>query len=243
MELLLDIGNSNLKWSLSEGGSLGPVSTWPHYERGVKGLETLWDSLERPERIRVASVAGFDREMGILNLSTRLWQLKPTFVRTRAQALGVTLAYSKPEKFGVDRWLALIAVFNQYPCPALVVDCGTAVTLDALDANGQHLGGLIIPGLHMMWDSLFHNTHIPAAAYREHDAPFGQDTGECVVAGAQQAVAGAIERAQQYLHAIWGLPPNLILCGSDGPKLARLLNQEAIYVQDLVLQGLVLLEE
>lgn len=243
MVLLLDIGNSNLKWTLSEGRSLGPVSVWPHRDRGMAGLESYWRNLQKPERILVASVAGLDSEQQIITLTQKLWQCDPVLVRTQRHALGVTLAYAQPERFGVDRWMALIAAFHQYPCPALVIDCGTAITLDALDANGQHLGGLIIPGLRMMWDSLFQGTHIPASTYQEHVLSFGRDTGECVIAGAQQAVVGAIERAQREVYSRLGVLANLVMCGSDAPKLIKFLSQEVILARHLVLQGLLLSEE
>lgn len=243
MELCVDIGNTNLKWARYENGLLSPVYSLRHDSGEVQGLEAVWGEMPRPDRIRVANVAGAEVQRMLTVTSQRLWQLPPWFAQPRQRACGVTIAYSDPRRLGVDRWLALVAVQNGGMTPALVLDCGTAVTLDAIDGTGNHLGGLIVPGLRMMWDSLFARTSIPVRQFKEHRAILGEDTDECISGGALQAIAGMTERVRDRLHIGSGMQPQIVLTGSDARKIGDQLDFPHRYVPDLVLQGLALLKD
>ena len=138
----------------------------------------------------------------------------------------------------MDRWLALLALHGDDRGPALVLDCGTAVTLDAIDDAGHHLGGLILPGLRMMWHCLFAGTRIPPLAFREYAEMLGQDTDQCVAGGALQAVVGMTERIHRRWKSDLGVEPKIILTGSDAEKVGGQLELSHEYRPDLVLQGL-----
>ncbi len=243
MDLCVDIGNTNLKWSRYENGLLGPVHSLRHISGKVPGLEAAWRALPRPECVRVANVAGAAVQRMLANATQRLWQCSPGFARPRQQAYGVTIAYEDPQRLGVDRWLALIAVQNAGMTPALVLDCGTAVTLDAIDGAGNHLGGLIVPGLRMMYDSLFAGTRIPVLPFKEHQAILGRDTDECISGGALQAIAGMTERVCDRLHRGRDMQPQIVLTGSDARKIGGQLESPHRYEPGLVLQGLTLLKD
>jgi len=150
----------------------------------------------------------------------------------------VVNAYSHPDRLGVDRWLTLIAVHRQIDAPACIVDCGTAVTLDGLDATGRHLGGLILPGLEMMRDALLRNTQIDAPASVDWAGVLARDTAGAVAAGGLFACAGLVELVARRIAQDCGRVPQIVLTGGDGAKLQAVLETGARYEPDLVLQGL-----
>ena len=243
MDLCVDIGNTNLKWARYENGVLGSVHSLRHDSRETRELEAAWGALPRPVRIRVANVAGATAHRMLADATRRLWQRSPRFAQPRQRAYGVTIAYEEPQRLGVDRWLALVAIQNAGMTPALVLDCGTAVTLDAIDGSGNHLGGLIVPGLRMMWDSLFAGTRIPVLPFKEHRAMLGRATDECIAGGALQAIAGMTERVRHRLHSGNGMQLQIVVTGSDARKIGEQLELTHVYEPDLVLQGLALLKD
>jgi type III pantothenate kinase len=172
-----------------------------------------------------------------------LWSISPQFANTRQNAFGVRIAYQQPQRLGVDRWLVLIAAHRLRLGPVLVVDCGTAVTLDALAADGTHWGGLIIPGLRMVWESLFSNTRIAPIERDESTDVLGKNTNECITSGALQAVTGMIEKTRQDLHRRYGLDARILLTGSDAPQIAERLNGSFEHRPLLILEGLQLLKD
>jgi type III pantothenate kinase len=242
VDLCVDIGNTNLKWARYENGLLGSVHSLRHDSGEAQGLEAAWGGLPRPERIRVANVAGVAAQRMLIATTQRLWQLPPRFAQPRQRAYGVSIAYEEPRRLGVDRWLALVAIQNAGMTPALVLDCGTAVTLDAIDGSGNHLGGLIVPGLRMMWGSLFAGTRIPVMPFKEHRAMLGRDTDECIAGGALQAIVGMAERVRHRLNSGHDMQPQIVLTGSDARRIGDQLEFAHRYEPDLVLQGLTLLK-
>lgn len=243
MDLCVDIGNTSLKWVRCENGLLNSVHSFRHESGEAQGLEAAWGELPRPECIRVANVAGAAAQRMLASTSERLWQLPPRFARPRQRAYGVTIAYGDPRRLGVDRWLALVAVQNGGMTPALVLDCGTAVTLDAIDGAGNHWGGLIVPGLRMMWDSLFAETRIPVLPFKEHAALLGRDTDECISGGVLQAIAGMTERVYHRLCSGRGIQLQIVLTGGDARRIGDRLELPHRYEPDLVLRGLALLKD
>lgn len=242
MELLVDIGNTNIKWALNEDGVLGEVACLALQPDRPQVLENAWDELPHPERMRVSNVAGDEVECLIAGVAQRLWGLPPYFARSSKHGYGVTIAYSVPQRLGVDRWLALVAVRSAHMGPAIVLDCGTAVTLDAVDATGLHLGGLIVPGLRMMWDCMYARTRIPQASYTEPESILGKDTGECITGGAVQAITGMTERLRNKLQLENGFEPAIVLTGSGAGPIGRQLEFPWLHEPDLVLKGLAILD-
>jgi len=238
VDLCVDIGNTNLKWSCLEEGILSPVQSLRHATQNMQGLEDAWSVLPPPQRILAANVAGWKVEQMVNKVSRSLWQLEPRFPEPTQEVCGVTIAYADPKRLGVDRWLTLLAVHSTSMTPALVLDCGTAVTLDAIDGTGRHLGGLILPGLRMMWDSLFSGTRIPPSSFTAHHEMLGRDTAECIAGGALQALVGMTERLHRHLCGTLGEAPLIVLTGSDASKIGEQLELDHECRPDLVLQGL-----
>ena len=144
MNLLVDLGNSRIKWAYAGpqrwevGGETIPAEGFSAL------LDRLWGQAAAPERVVVSSVHGPQRERLLHDWLARRWALEPQFIRAQAQQLGVTNRYRDPAALGADRWAVLIAARQASLAAQCVVDCGTAVTIDALSADGEFLGGVIL---------------------------------------------------------------------------------------------------
>jgi type III pantothenate kinase len=155
-------------------------------------------------------------------------------VKPQAQAFGVVNAYQQPERLGVDRWLSLVAVWQQYQVSACIVDCGTAITVDLLDAHGRHQGGLISPGLMLMKESLGQGTAALSVSDASHVFGLADSTEAAIYSGTLMAAIGLIE------HVLAKHPSGirLILTGGDAELIAGQLDAVSTVDPDLVLRGL-----
>ena len=153
--LLLDVGNSRCKWARIESG----VWTQP----GVAGnaewqfLQRSFEQLSPPARIIISNVGGEAMAQHLRKICS-MWPVQAEFVLAQKEQCGVKNSYEDPSRLGSDRWAALIAAWHRSGRACLVVNCGTATTIDALSDAGEFLGGLIIPGVTLMQQSLTHNT-------------------------------------------------------------------------------------
>jgi type III pantothenate kinase len=191
-----------------------------------------------PERLAIACVGSTPLLELVLAVAVELWPTIDIFpVKSQAHAFGVYNAYQQPEKLGVDRWLALVAVHNHYPVPACIVDCGTAITVDLIDADGKHQGGLISPGLTLMKKSLAEGTE--ALEFNEANHVFGPAnfTEAAIYSGTLSAAAGLIE----HVLTMQSNATQLILTGGDAEIIATQLGVKAIIDNDLVLRGLAII--
>ncbi|WP_299596404.1 type III pantothenate kinase [uncultured Microbulbifer sp.] len=252
--LELDQGNTRAKWRLINV----PDSSAGHSEtevadRGVLAPGEWWDaeslpaawSEHAPSRVRVANVAGVSVAESIAARLRSALGVSVEFARVTAECGGVRCAYQDVSRLGVDRWLAVLAAYRRAPAPALVVDCGSAVTLDLLGADGQHLGGYIVPGLGLMRRALYSDTDAVKVAppvQPEISLSPGRNTAEAVNRGLPLMVLGAVERAYDALAhqcAVEGAArPRLLFCGGDGSLLAPWCDRPSEVVEDLVMEGL-----
>ena len=156
-------------------------------------------------------------------------------------------AYVEPQRLGSDRWAALIGAHAAVSGPLCVVDCGSAVTLDALDVKGQHLGGLIIPGLDMMRGALINNTsgiHEQALARGEGEVSvLARDTQGAVTGGVLYTLIAVIDRVTADLAADLQSPLTRVITGGDAERLLPLLAGPYRHEPELVLQGLAIVAE
>jgi type III pantothenate kinase len=255
MNLLIDIGNTSLRWALfpsgQDGNGLGPMSAVRHGRAVPPDLLAAWESLEPPERVLIGNVGGAAVGEAVARVIRAYWGCEPEFAQTRQDCLGLRVAYPEPERLGVDRWLALLAAHGHCAqsasgiAAALVVDVGTAATFDCLAPGGLHLGGLILPGIAMMRDSLLAGTHIPHGEPEPAPEPWATDTGAAVTTGSLHALAALAERVHQRLWerlsvtaGVQTPPPALLLTGGDAPSIAPLIARPLELVPDLVLRGL-----
>lgn len=255
MILLLDIGNTCIKWAQLLDGRLTPQQTLVHRDiDSAVWMKQLFRERFRPARLLVANVAGMQMQDRIAQEAQRLWQIAPEFAATATFAAGVTHAYRDVSTHGVDRWLAIIAAYRLAGGAACVIDAGTAVTFDGVDAKGLHLGGLILPGVRMMIDSLLSNTGDIARVARKipettganisnHVPLFATATAQAVANGAVLAVAAAADRAVAEVTQRVGTVPRVFLTGGDAPAVQKLMQTTVEQVPDLVLQGLALVAQ
>ncbi|MGB5830835.1 MAG: type III pantothenate kinase [Thiohalocapsa sp.] len=238
MELLVDIGNTSIKWATWDGERLGVPGSAKHFGALPIDLLAAWDLSEDVNGIVVARVGPEAVLKGVADVADALWKSGLTMVETSAESQGVRIAYAEPARLGVDRYLALIGAHHQQGGAKLIVDAGTAVTFDLLLADGTHIGGLILPGIAMMRDSLLAGTQIPCYEPIDADQSWATDTAEAIAAASIQAPAALAERLYQRLADHTGQTPNLIITGGDAERLLPALRPEAVHQPALVLAGL-----
>ena len=236
--LFIDVGNTALKWRWIDEGVIRQGDAVHHRDwASLPGLMDVdWQKLGR---IEVASVAGREADGALAGALATVSQVVPRFYYSRASDVGVVSAYSEPARLGVDRWLAVIEGWHRYGA-ALIVDCGSALTLDAVDQAGMHKGGYIVPGLGMLERSLVQGTgsvRVDAGESADSLAP-GRSTSEGVRHGVLRMTVAFITDAVVALRE--GLPDTapVLLTGGDAARVARLLAFPAILAPDLVLDGL-----
>jgi type III pantothenate kinase len=243
---LLDAGNSRIKWAMLTAAGLSETAHARYEETSLCDLtENVWAGLPSPSRILVANVAGAELAEKIKACARSLWTVQPEFIIADRQTCGVFNAYVTPHKLGADRWAALIGARHLVRGAICIVDCGTAITIDALNAEGQHLGGLILPGLHLMRRALMDNTSLAPLDRNEQVIamhPFAKNTEHAVSNGILYAAMGALDRA---LHDISLTLPitTLFITGGDAHHVMPLLAQRYRYEPDLVLQGLAVIAQ
>ncbi|MGH8230541.1 MAG: type III pantothenate kinase [Steroidobacteraceae bacterium] len=259
--LLLDIGNSRIKWALC--GEPQPQQR-RFLRRGAIDLAptmrsaAVWSRLLRrvgqPSSVWVCNVAGAEIARQLRTAIRRAGLAAPRFVRTTAAAGGVRNAYPEPWRLGVDRWVALIGARHQFPGKDLcVVGLGTALTIDLLDARGRHRGGGLAPGPQLMIDALLQYTagirrraggRCVLGAFDAAPATlFARDTRAALLAGARHACAALIERSVRQGRTLLGRAPRLIVAGGAANAIIPLLRSDYRREDDLVLRGLAVLAD
>ncbi len=162
MRLFVDVGNSCCKWAFSSQQGLSAQQSMDYTaDTLLMRLDTHWQNWAQvPTSVWVSNVAGNEIRTLLQQWMAQHWQCSVVFAHTETRACGVVNGYEQPQQLGVDRWLALLGAHQLNPeGRCLVVDCGTAVTLDVLNQHGEHQGGWILPGLQMMRSGLQKNAH------------------------------------------------------------------------------------
>ena len=237
MKLLLDIGNSRLKCAYAIREQLFPLFAVLQNEPDfIEQLTRQWQALpDVPNELAISCVGRPENIQRVLNLAEQLWPgIRIKIPKAQAFALGVHNAYQEPQKLGIDRWLALIAVRQICREDVCVIDCGTAITLDFMSAHGQHLGGLISPGLTLMKQSLAKGTEQLMFTETDYLPGLANHTEAAIYSGTLFAAAGLIEKVLKSQPTTC----KLFLTGGDAPLLATQLNRMVCIVPELVLQGL-----
>ena len=243
--LVVDVGNSRLKWGLAGPHGWIVFGVTPNTDIGTLALRD-WQNIPRPSRVVGVNVAGEAARMRVEPQLAR-WRVSPRWLTATASACGVVNQYTNPGQLGPDRWAALVAARQRVvsgdepPAPAVVVNAGTAVTIDALDANGVFRGGIILPGLRLMLQALAEKTaalKVPAGNF----ADFPRNTADAIYSGAMQAVAGAIEQARTRLRGE-SSAVRCFLAGGAAAEIAPHVAAPMEQVDHLVLEGTLALAE
>jgi type III pantothenate kinase len=238
MKLLIDLGNTRLKWALWDGAELQPGGAVAHAGGQSVDFAALWKDIHDVDAVWAASVAAPALDVMLVESLREHCATAPHFVRSRAELCGVRNAYAQPERLGVDRFLSLIAVHAHAREPTVVANCGTALTLDALAADGTHLGGLIAPAPELMRAALLGNTARLGDVGSAHIVELAGNTADAVESGSWLAAVALIERFVANAACAFGVSPALVLGGGSAPRLAELIALPLRIDAELVLRGL-----
>jgi type III pantothenate kinase len=246
MKLLIDLGNSRLKWALWDGAQMQRGATFTHVREGEAAdgaalavdFSALWKEVPAVNAIWIASVAASALEQALTRSLNEHFALPMRYARSPAAACGVRNAYSAPARLGVDRFLGMVAAHRESAGPAVIASCGTALALDAVGADGRHLGGLIAPAPALMRQALLERTARLGELSPAPIVEFADSTAGAVESGTWLAAVALVERFALRAQTEFGAAPALILCGGGAKRLAPLLELEHRYEPDLVLRGL-----
>ena len=244
MAVLVDVGNTRIKWASLERGRLLNRGSVVHRDSLDAAIAALDAALPAKPRIIVSNVAGEAIAGRLEALAAKRPGASRELVTTSAERFGVRCAYADPSRLGVDRWVAVLAAYHaQQARAACVLNAGTAVTFDAVDAGGAHLGGLILPGASLLAAALDRHTSkigrtAPATAVAHGLELLGRNTDAAVGHGAWLALAAALDRAVATVASALGAFPVVYLTGGDAEALRGWLETQVELRADLVLEGL-----
>ena len=245
--LALDVGNTRLKWGLYDRPEPGATLL----QSGAVFLENIdqlaegeWKNLPQPDHMLGCVVAG-EAIRRRVEEQMEIWDIPPRWVVPAATEAGVTNGYDHPTRLGADRWVAMIGAYARMrqqcpvdaPRPLVLVMVGTAVTVEAIDARGQFMGGFILPGHGIMLRALESGTaglRVPTGDV----TPFPTNTSDALTSGGTYAIAGAVERMVQHVRQHCGAEPLNIMTGGAGWKMLPSMGVQVELVESLIFDGL-----
>jgi type III pantothenate kinase len=242
--LLVDIGNTRIKWSVLRGEKLGRQKALEHAGLTARDLERQLFATRGITRVVAASVASGRLNRLLAATCRRKTGLTCEFVASARNAAGLTTRYKEPWRLGVDRFMAVIAAYHIARARgACVVDLGTAMTIDLVDPLGVHQGGAIVPGPELMVGSVLKNTvgiARRASGAAQAKGMFALDTRAAIAQGARYAAAAVIDRAVSEAQRVLQRTPLVLLTGGAAVQIEPLLHCSYVSVPDLVLRGVAL---
>ena len=240
--LLVDVGNTRVKWAASDGDRVGTQSAAAHAGWSVDDWERELFGTQRVEQVAAVSVSGEGVRRRLIDAAARRGIRDLRFLATTARSCGIRNAYREPRLLGVDRWAAVIGAWHLAGRRACcVVDVGTAATVDAVDATGLHLGGFIVPGPGLMVGSLHAGTsdlatHSAASTVAD-ETPFADNTRDAIERGCRVMLAALVDRAHAELARLAQATPALVVTGGAVDAVLPWVRAQVEFVPDLVLQG------
>jgi type III pantothenate kinase len=245
--LLVDMGNTRLKWALAREDVILESSLG----RGLAAdfFAACGAPEGRPERILLSSVAAEQVTADFIRSCSERLELKVTRLRSERQSAGIVNGYTDPSALGVDRWLAIIGAAHAHGMPIVVMDLGTATTLDAVDASGRHLGGLILPGPQLMLKSLAGATamQVPTGLREAAESPGragesgvapARATSAAIQEGVFAAQVGALSQFLRHVSTELGAEPKLVLTGGAAEGILARLGRVPVFDPLLVFKGM-----
>ena len=233
--LAIDAGNTRVKWGVHEDGAWLAQGWVPTAQSDT--LEAALVGIEAPASVVASNVAG-DAVRAVVERATMRFGARLRWLAATQERCGVRSSYAVPEQLGSDRWAALIGARHRYATSCVVVNVGTTMTVDALSGDGVFLGGCIVPGIALMQAALAHNTAQLARAAGRF-LYFPDNTGDAIMSGAIDALAGAVDRMVSYLQQTADDEPVVALSGGAAASLEPHLRGRVERVDNLVLEGLV----
>ena len=246
--MAIDVGNTRLKWTLYDRPAAGArmLAQGAEFLEQIDRLgEVVWSQIPEPTTMLGCIVAATAVKHRVQEQMEQ-WNVEPRWVVASDAEAGLVNGYDFPARLGADRWVAMIGARHHMlrrgpPRPILLVMVGTAVTVDAVDADGRFLGGLILPGFGLMYRALESGTaglKVPTGEVRD----FPTNTSDALMSGGTDAIAGAIERSLRRLRAHTGRDPLLIMSGGAVSRLSQdVIEWPALVVENLIFEGLLTL--
>ncbi|MDB5892156.1 MAG: putative transcriptional acitvator, Baf [Polaromonas sp.] len=242
--LALDVGNTRLKWAQYDSAAVGArllAQGAVFLENIDKLADNEWASLAPPARILGSVVAGDAIKRRVVE-QMELWDVAPVWVVSSPAEAGLSNGYDHPARLGADRWVAMIGAYHRLlgrgvRRPCVVVMVGTAVTVEAIDASGKFMGGIILPGHGIMLRALESGTaglHVPTGDVQD----FPTNTSDALTSGGTFAIAGAVQRMVENVTRHCGEAPACIMTGGAGWKMAPSMSVEVELVEGLIFDGL-----
>ncbi len=240
MRLLLDIGNTTIAWALKEKDIF--QSSGRFFYQHVSIIDDVnkhLGNLDAPEQVLISSVI---REENLIQWIKLQWQCDVWQAKTSSVFAELKNSYPKPEQMGIDRWLAMISAWNEFKTELCVIDCGTAMTIDLIDTNGQHKGGYILPGLQMMQSQINQGTDRISVDVASTGQLFpANNTKTAINHGAILGMVASVEYVHRHLMNNMGSNRQSIITGGDAPEIIKHSDIKMIYRPLLVLEGLSIL--
>jgi len=243
--LAIDVGNTRLKWAVYEAPAPG-AALRAHGAEFLENIDKLaegaWAGMGAPKCMLGCAVAADAVKRRVEEQMEELWDVPAQWVVASAEEAGLVNGYDHPTRLGADRWVAMIGARHRMlaqdgPRPMVVVMVGTAVTVEAVDAQGRFLGGFILPGHGIMLRALESGTaglHVPTGDVRE----FPTNTSDALTSGGTFAIAGAIERMVQHVRRHCEAEPACFVTGGAGWKMAPHISVRFELVESLIFDGL-----
>lgn len=239
--LLIDAGNSALKWAVTDAGEFSNMLT-KHYTDNVTAdffIES-WKSLDKPITIIACCVAQKQVWQALVSACHELWEMDIHKVESLSKGYGLVNAYDIASDLGSDRWSAMIGAYHIADSAFIVIDAGSALTIDMVNESGQHLGGYIIPGVNTMSKSLGMYTAQVNVDTDQNSTPslsLGRSTKECVEAGIYLSMVKMIESVfEKESKQVKSL--QCFITGGDAKVIADLLSFKCVMMPDIVVRGL-----
>ena len=241
--LLVDIGNTRVKWALLRDARLSRMRAAAHGGKGAALRALVRAAPRNVRRVVAVCVAGKTLERALTASARARFGVTPEFIRSARGAAGVRNGYRESWRLGADRWVSVVGAHALARGRAVVIaNIGTALTIDGVAPDGRHLGGAIVPGPSTMIASLLSGTHgirrrANGSRARERGL-FARDTASALAAGANYAAAAFVDRALREAATAMKARPLLLLTGGAAPLLRPYIKSAVREVPDLVLRGL-----
>jgi len=236
--LTIDIGNTCIKWAVWRSAGISQAGSVEYSKQAPAVAFETWNDSLPEKRVLVACVAGEAVEKALIGWMQARWSVKPVFLRSSAKLNGVSNAYVDPSQYGADRWAALLGAHSLYRDPVCIIDAGTAITVDLMDAEGGHQGGRILPGLRMMREALLNG----ADGIHQADGTFtafANNTADAVSSGTLHMLQAALIEICASARQCLGSNMKIIITGGMSERLMSLPGlPEMLHEPDLVLNGL-----
>lgn len=238
MKLLFDIGNTRLKWAYFCDGEVHSSASADASSLDRDTLHQLFGKSPKPDSIWISNVGSKKVLSELLSWFGDEFGLSPNVIRVTESCCGIRNRYRTQAALGVDRWLAAIGARRvMAEGHLIIIDAGTAVTIDWLSERNNFEGGVILPGFNLMHKALIDNTAGIKADYSESHQIIGRTTEECVNSGVVYGLIGAIEHIVMQMQQEIGMPTKVILTGGSAATIEATSDLDLTVQPELVLLG------